>query len=79
MPLSPEQALMLGEIKGLVSEMRATQSQHSERFERLDARLRDQEKAAAVGGAWAGGVVTIGLALAIEGAKVWLRNKSGGT
>lgn len=69
---------LLGEIKGIVSQMQATQERQGEKLDRLDDRLRDQETTAARHGAIAGGAITIGLALIVETVKSYVRGKAGG-
>lgn len=76
--ITPDQAQLLGEIKGIVSQMQVAQAEHGSKLDKLDNRLRDQEATAARQGAYAGTAVAIGMALIIEGAKSFLRIKGGG-
>lgn len=75
---STQQAQLLGEIHGIVSVMRDNQKRQMEKLDNVDARLRDQESTAAKHGALYGGAMAIGVALMVEGAKEWLRQKTGG-
>lgn len=72
-----EHLLLLGEIKGQLGQVIQNQKHHKEeltgrldkideRFDQFDGRLRTVEQRAAVTGAFAGGLVSIGIALAIE-------------
>lgn len=79
MSLTPEQAQMLGEIKGIVGELRENQRTDRQMLAGFDTRLRDQEVTAAKVGAFSGGAIAIGVALIIEGAKQALRAKGGGS
>lgn len=76
---NPDHIQLLGEIKGIVSQMQVAQHDQGAKLDKLDGRLRDQESAAARTGAFAGTAVAVGVALIIEGAKGWLKNKGGGT
>lgn len=72
-----EHTLLLGEIKGQLSQVIENQKNNDkkiddrfdaidERFNGFDARLRDVEKKSAVTGAFAGGLTSVAIALAIE-------------
>lgn len=71
-------AQLLGEIKGIVSQMQLTQQQHTAKLDGMDGRLRTQETTAAKHGAFAGTAMAIGVALIIEGVKTTFRIKTGG-
>ena len=79
----PDEAhlLLLGEIKGQISHVIQNQKHHKDeldkrldhiddRFDKFDTRLRTVEQRAAVTGAFAGGLVSVGVALAIEKLKL---------
>ena len=74
---TPDQSQLLGEIKGIVSQMQLAQQQHGDKLDKLDGRLREQEATAARNGAFAGSAMAVGMALIIEGAKGWLKSKGG--
>jgi phage-related tail protein len=72
-----EHLLILGEIKGQLSQVIENQKTNDEkisrrfdaideRFDGFDSRLRTVEQKSAVTGAFAGGIVSIAIALAIE-------------
>lgn len=72
-----EHILLLGEIKGQLSQVIQNQKANDEkqdkrfdaideRFDGFDSRLRSVEQKAALSGAMAGGLVSIAIALAIE-------------
>lgn len=72
-----ENLLLLGEIKGQLSQVIENQKTNDEklntrldkideRFDNFDTRLRTVEQRAAVSGAVAGGLMSVGIALAIE-------------
>lgn len=69
MPLNPQEAQTLGEIHGLVKAMRDEQTRQGQQLHGLDGRLRDVETAGAKSGMVSGGVMSIGVALLIEGLK----------
>lgn len=72
-----ENLILLGEIKGQLGQVIENQKISKEelnkrldnidtRFNKFDTRLRTVEQRAAVSGAFAGGLVSVGIALAIE-------------
>lgn len=72
-----ENLILLGEIKGQLGQVIENQKNNDEklntrldniddRFDKFDARLRTVEQRAAVSGAVAGGIMSVGIALAIE-------------
>lgn len=63
--------VLLGEIKGKVDAQDATMQSHGDLLQSIDSRLRTQEQKAAAAGAVSGGVVSVGIALLIEGLKTW--------
>lgn len=76
--------LLLGQIHGIVDQLRQGQQAQAQaaaelgkrldgRLDKLDDRLRTVEQKAALNGAVSGGVMGIGVALAIEGLKAWAR------
>ena len=76
-----ENLLLLGEIKGQIGQVIQNQKHHKDeldkrldhiddRFDKFDHRLRTVEQRAAVTGAFAGGLVSIGIALAVEKLKL---------
>lgn len=69
MPLSPSEAQTLGEIHGLVKAMKDEQNRQGQQLTGMDGRLRNVEMAGAKSGMVSGGVVSIGMALLIEGLK----------
>ena len=69
MTMADEHALLLGEIKGKLDLMIASQGETNERLEKMDTRLRKVEAKSALNGAISGGLVSIGVALMIEKGK----------
>lgn len=67
--MADEHALLLGEIKGKLDLMIASQGETNERLEKMDTRLRKVEAKSALNGAISGGLVSIGVALMIEKGK----------
>ncbi len=70
--MNDQHLLLLGEIKGKVESQDATMQSHGELLQSIDSRLRDQELKHATAGAATGGVVSVGIALLIEGLKGWV-------
>jgi hypothetical protein len=70
--MNDQHLLLLGEIKGKVDAIAATQDTHGTQLSGLDGRLRTQEQRAAAAGAVGGGVISVGMALLIEAAKGWM-------
>lgn len=68
--MNADESRLLGEIKGkldLVIEGQADQRESVEKkLDALDTRLRKVENKAALNGAVAGGIISVGMALAIE-------------
>lgn len=67
-----EHTLLLGEIKGKLDLVITGQDKTNERLDSMDSRLRKVEAKAALNGAVAGGIISIGFALAQEKLKVML-------
>lgn len=78
-----QELLLLGQIHGMVQSLQIGQDQQNRRMDKMeerqeerhnaiDKRLRVVEQKAAVAGAISGSAVSIGIALAIEGAKQFL-------
>lgn len=76
-PMSDQQMMMLGEIKGLVKALQDGQdtlhARLETRMDAMDGRLRSVEQRAAVGGAISGGVMGVGMALIVESVQSLLR------
>lgn len=70
--MSDENTLLLGEIKGKMDLLIDGQNRTNERLDSMDARLRKVETKAAVNGAVAGGIISVGIALAQEKLKALL-------
>ncbi len=64
--MADEHTLLLGEIKGKLDLVIAGQVTTNQRLDSVDGRLRTVERKASVNGAVAGGIVSIGVAIAIE-------------
>lgn len=68
--MNAEESRLLGEIKGKLDLVIDGQAEHKDtlekKFDSLDARLRKVENKAALNGAVAGGLISVGMALAIE-------------
>lgn len=71
--------LLLGEIKGIVQGLKDGQDVMHRRMDgfhvsltNMDTRLRTVEQKAAVMGAGAGAAMSLGVALIVEGVKIWL-------
>ncbi|MDP3612695.1 MAG: hypothetical protein Q8R98_12645, partial [Rubrivivax sp.] len=69
--MNDQHLVLLGEIKGKVEAQDGTMQAHGELLQSIDTRLRTQEQKAAAAGAVSGGVVSVGIALLIEGLKNW--------
>lgn len=70
--MSDENTLLLGEIKGKMDLLIDGQNRTNERLDSMDTRLRKVETKAAVNGAFAGGIISVGFALAQEKLKTLL-------
>ncbi len=64
-------AMLLGQLKGGQEVILANQAAQSKQLESMDARLREQERKSAALGALSGGIVSVGVALVVEGLKSW--------
>ena len=69
--MNDQHLLLLGEIKGKVEAQDIAMKGHGDLLKSIDGRLRTQEQKAAAAGAVSGGVVSVGIALLIEGLKSW--------
>lgn len=73
--MSPQHLLLLGQIDGRMEGMQQSQEQTLQLLQGLDSRLREQEvktaKIGAFSGALSGSIVSIGIALVVEGLKNW--------
>lgn len=67
--MSDQNTLLLGEIKGKLDSLHDTVKGVSSQVTGLDERLRTVERKATLHGAVSGGVVAIGISLAIEALK----------
>ncbi|KIO49609.1 hypothetical protein SQ11_05670 [Nitrosospira sp. NpAV] len=67
--MTDEHTRLLGKIEGKLDMVIASQEQTNVRLEGIDGRVRGIEAKAAVNGALTGGLVSIGVALAIENGK----------
>lgn len=67
--MSDEQSRSLGRIEGKLDMLIAQQGDTNARLDKMDGRLRNVEMKAATNGALAGGLVSVGIALAIEKGK----------
>lgn len=72
-PARDQQLLLLGQIHGIVQALRDGQQQTNDRLDAMDDRLRTVEQRAAVTGAVSGGMISVGIAMAVEGLRAWLR------
>jgi len=79
-----QELLLLGQIHGIVqglkegqqalaSRMEQSDASLSSRLDKVDERLRTVEQRSAAVGAVSGGVMSVGMAIVIEGLKTWLR------
>lgn len=84
--MGKEELLMLGRISGQLDEVSRHLGRQDQqvaeldkrmtaRMDGIDARLRTVEQKAAVAGALSGSVVSIGMALIIEGVKSWMSGR----
>lgn len=68
--MNAEESRLLGEIKGKLDLVIDGQAEHKDtlekKFDSLDARLRKVENKAALNGAVAGAVISVGMALVLE-------------
>ena len=64
--MTDEHTLLLGEIKGQIALVIDGQKTTNERLDSVDGRLRHVERKAALNGAISGGIVSVGMAIAIE-------------
>lgn len=69
MTMTKEEAQLLGEIKGKLDMVITSQKETNVKLGALDNRLRRVETRSALNGAISGGLVSIGIALAIEKGK----------
>lgn len=80
--ISEQQKRQDGEIKSLRNEVHSGMQRLDTKIDSnhaaLDKRLRDVEKKSAVVGAVGGSAAGVGVALIVEGVKVWLRNGGSG-
>lgn len=76
--LNTQQAQMLGEIHGMVSMLREQNQTNQTKLDNISADVTSLKVEAGKQGAVYGGVMAIGMALIIEGAKGWLKQKAGG-
>lgn len=67
--------LLLGRIDGKLDGISEQLNSQDQRLDKIDDRLRSVEQKAAINGAVSGSVVSVGMALLIEGAKQWLSTK----
>lgn len=70
--MDDQHLVLLGELKGSVAGMHSEQAEQRALLQSIDARLRTQEQRAAAAGALSGGVISVGMALLIEGVKGWM-------
>lgn len=86
--MEKDELMLLGKMDGKLDSITAHLSRQDQRIDALDQRMEERhnaidkrlrvvEQKAAVAGAISGSAVSIGIALAIEGAKAWLSR--GGT
>lgn len=84
-----EELMLLGKIDGKLDGITAHLTRQDQRIDALDKRMEERhadhdkrlrvvEKQAAMSGAISGSAVSIGIALAIEGAKQWLNRGGSG-
>jgi hypothetical protein len=71
-PERTQELLLLGEIKGIVQSLKDGQDIQAKKLDAMDGRLRKVEQKAAVIGATSGAVMSVGVALVVEGLKQWL-------
>jgi hypothetical protein len=76
--LNDQHLVLLGRIDGRVQSLVDGQAEQSETLQKLDARLREQEAKSAKLGALSGGVVSVGIALIVEGLKGWASSRGHG-
>lgn len=67
--MTDEHTRLLGKIEGKLDMVIAGQDQTNKRLDGVDERLRNVEAKAALNGAVAGGMVSVGVALLIEKGK----------
>ncbi len=75
--MEKQELLLLGKIDGKLDGITEHLNKQDVRLDGIEERLRAVEQKAAVTGAISGGVISVGLALLIEGGKQWLREKGG--
>jgi hypothetical protein len=63
---------LLGQIHGLVQNLKDGQDLTNQRLDKMDDRLRTVEQRSAAVGAVSGGAMAIGVALIVEGLKQWV-------
>lgn len=71
-----QELILLGEIKGIVQGLKDGQDIQAKKLDAMDTRLRNVEQKAAVIGATSGAVMSVGIALVVEGLKQWLHKGS---
>ncbi len=67
--MTEEDSRSLGRIEGKLDMLITQQADTNVRLDKMDGRLRNVEMKAATNGALAGGLVSVGIALAIEKGK----------
>lgn len=88
MTFNLDEKILLGEISGKLDgvtqhltrqdqQLAAIELKTDSRFDGIDTRLRSVEQKAAVAGAISGGAISVGLALIIEGVKLWIARGTG--
>ncbi|MDP3887032.1 hypothetical protein [Hydrogenophaga sp.] len=89
MAMEKDELMLLGKMDGKLDSITAHLVRQDQRIDTLDARMEERhnsidkrlrvvEQKAAVAGAISGSAVSIGIALAIEGAKQWLNRGGSG-
>ena len=74
-----EELLLLGRMDGKLDGIVEHLNRQDERLDKIDERLRTVEQKAAVIGGVSGGVISVGMALIVEGVKHWLGRGGPGT
>ena len=67
-----DEMFLLGQIHGLVKDLKEGQAVTNSRLDKMDDRLRVVEQRSAAVGAVSGGAMAIGVALIVEGLKQWV-------
>ena len=75
--MQDQHLLLLGEIKGKVDAIEKAVGVQGQDLKSIDGRLRSSEQRHAAAGAVAGGAISVGMALLIEGLKGWLGSGGG--